>query len=94
MTQPATARATLSSVASSTTSQQVLPANSLRRGVIAHNSDANPCWLKYGSIASTTSYTYRIDAGGHWEMPQPIYSGRIDVIWATDGDGALYVTET
>lgn len=32
-------------------------------------------------------------AGAAWEMPQPIYTGRIDAIWSTDGSGSLIGSE-
>jgi hypothetical protein len=88
------ADATLSSVNSSASSAQVLAANAARRMVIAQNDDANDCYLKYGATATTSDYTVRIPGnGGYWEMPEPIYSGRIDAIWSADGGGALRVTE-
>lgn len=85
--------ATVTSVNSSSSSQQLLAANDSRHGVMAVNTDANACLLKYGSTASSTSFTVRIPANSYWEMPQPIYRGRIDVIWEGDGEGALVVTE-
>lgn len=84
---------TLSSVASSASSGQALAANTARQGVIAVNTDANDCYLKYGSTASLTSFTVRIPSGGYWEMPLPIYNGRIDVIWSAAGSGSLFLTE-
>ncbi len=89
----ATATATLSTVASAATSAQALAANASRIGVVAYNSDANAVLLKYGTTASGSSFTYRIPAGGHWEMPSPTYTGRIDVIWEANGDGSLFITE-
>ena len=78
---------------SSTTSQQALPENAARRGVTAMNTDANECYLKYGANASATSFKVRIPQNAYWEMPEPIYTGRIDVIWAANGVGQLLVDE-
>jgi hypothetical protein len=85
--------AALSSVASGIASAAALAANAARKGVIAVNTDANDCFLKYGAAASTTSFTVKIVAGGMWVMPAPVYTGQIDIIWAGDGTGALYLTE-
>ena len=87
------ATATLSALASAATSGQALAANSSRIGVIVYNSDSNAVLLKYGTTASASSFTVRIAGGGHWSMPQPVYTGRIDVIWEADGAGSLYITE-
>jgi hypothetical protein len=85
--------ATLTAVASAATSAQALAATSTRKGLTAFNTDANGCYLKYGTTASATSFTVLIPSNGYWEMPLPVYTGRIDVIWAADGAGSLYLTE-
>ena len=56
------------------------------------NSDANDLYLKYGTTA-TTAESIRIPYNGYWEMPQPIYTGRIDAIWTADGSGSAIYTE-
>jgi len=89
----AASTATLSAVASGTSSAQALAANTSRKGVIAVNTDANVVYLKYGTTASATSFTVRLAENETWVMPAPIYTGRIDAIWATDGAGSLYITE-
>lgn len=90
---PGTATATLSSLASAATSAQLLAANTSRKGVLIHNTDANALKIKYGTTASASSYSVNIPSNGYWEMPQPIYAGRIDAIWDADGAGSAYVTE-
>jgi hypothetical protein len=90
---PATvSTATNSSLASAATSAQLLAANSARKGLIVRNSDANDLYLKYGTTA-TTAESIRIPYNGYWEMPQPIYTGRIDAIWTADGSGSAIYTE-
>ena len=81
------------SIASSTSSQQALAANASRKMVMAYNTDANACYLKYGAGASSSSFMVKIASDGYWEMPPPIYTGRIDVLWAADGVGFLFLTE-
>ena len=85
--------ASITSLASLGTSQQALAANVGRRGLIVHNTDGNACYLKYGATASAASFTVVVAAGGSWTMPEPIYTGRIDAIWAADGTGSLFMTE-
>jgi hypothetical protein len=86
--------ASLSSLASAATNDQLLAANTSRKGLILCNTDANAVLIKYGTTASATSFTARIPGNyGQWEMPQPIYTGRIDAIWEADGSGSLYATE-
>ena len=85
--------ATVTSLASAATSAQLLAANASRKGLILNNTDANAVLVKYGTTASSTSYTVRILQNGYWEMPKPIYTGRIDVIWEADGSGSIYATE-
>ena len=82
-----------STVASSTSSQQLVGSGGWRGGLIIYNSDANDLYLKYGATASTTDFTVKIPSGGYWEMPQPAYPGRIDGIWSGDGAGSAHITE-
>ena len=84
---------TVSSLASAATSATLRESNPARRGLIVHNTDANGLYLKYGTTASATSFTVLIPGGSMWEMPMPVYTGRIDVIWAADGSGSAYYTE-
>lgn len=86
--------ATVGSLASAATSAQLLASTATRKGLIIQNTDANPVYLKYGTTASATDFTVKILGGdGYWEMPKPIYTGRIDVIWSADGAGAAQYTE-
>jgi hypothetical protein len=85
--------ATLSNVASQDTNINLLASAGTRRGVIIHNDDTGVLYVKYGSTASTTSYTVKIPVDGYWEMPGPIYTGAIDGIWVTSGSGSARITE-
>ena len=82
-------------LASSATTVMLLQANGARHGLIVVNTDANDLWLKYGTTAGTASggWTVKIGSGTTWEMPQPIYSGRIDGIWTAAGVGIAEMTE-
>jgi len=85
--------ARLSSLASAATSQPLVAANPDRRGLIVVNTDANDLFLKYGATASTADFSVKVAAGGSWTMPAPVFTGRIDAIWAGDGAGAAVATE-
>lgn len=82
----------LSSVVSSATNVTLLAANGNRAGVILVNDSTSTLFLKYGATATSSSYTYQIGAGVTWEMPAPIYSGKIDGIWSA-ANGNAVITE-
>lgn len=84
--------AAITRVGQSATSVQALAANSARLGMSFHNDGDAIVYLKYGTTASSTSFTKKLMPGESWE-PQVNYTGRVDVIWAGAGVGALEVTE-
>lgn len=88
----ACATATLTNVASSASTTSLLASNANRLGVILFNDSTSTLYLKYGTTASTTSYTYSIEAGGTWEMLNPLYTGAIDGIWSS-ANGNARITE-
>lgn len=81
------------SLASSASSAQLIAANTSRKGLLLNNTDANPVYIYYGTTASLTKFTVRIPSNSYWEMPQPVYTGRIDAIWSADGSGSLIGSE-
>ncbi len=89
----AVSSATITPVASSATNVPLLAANAARNSAKVVNTDANALLLKYGAAASSNSFTYRIPAGGTWEMPDR-YTGQIDGIWEAAGTGKAMITET
>ena len=82
---------TLTNVASSASNVTLIAANANLRLLTVFNDSTAILYLKYGATASTTSYTVRIAAGGYFEMPQPIYTGVIDGIWAS-ANGSARIT--
>lgn len=76
--------ASLSSVASSATSVQLLAANSSRRRTMIVNDSASATlYVKFGTTASSSDYTFKLNPGDMYESPtQPVYTGRIDGIWS------------
>lgn len=85
--------ATLTNVASSATTVQLLAANGSRKGVTIRNDSSAILYVKYGVTASTTSYTDQVAANTTWVMPtHAVYQGRIDGIWAS-ANGSARITE-
>jgi len=85
---------TLSNVSDSATNVTVLAANSARLGCVIFNDSSAILYLKFGTTASTTSFTVKLLANDTYEMGGPhLYSGIIDGIWASAPGGAARVTE-
>ena len=90
---PAAATATLSNVATSNASAQLLASNAARKGAIIYNDSLVVMYVKFGTTASATSFTYYLVAGATLELPSsPVYTGRIDAILASS-TGTARVTE-
>lgn len=51
-----------------------------RKGCVVHNDSTAYLYLKYGTNAASTSYTYYIQPGGHWYIETPSYFGEISAI--------------
>lgn len=81
-------------VASSATSVQLLASTPTRRLATIYNDSSAVLYLKYGTTASATSKNLPIPAGGYFEFPHPIYTGRVDGIWANANGAADIVEET
>jgi hypothetical protein len=90
---PASATATLANVAGSASSVTVLAANTERKGVVIHNDSTAILYLKFGTTASATSFSYKLNGGETFESAMPVvYTGIITGIWAS-ATGAARVTE-
>lgn len=85
------ATATLSNVSSSASNVTLLAANAARKGATIFNDSSAILYVKFGTTASTSSYTVQMAAGGYFEVPFG-YTGRIDGIWAS-ANGNARVTE-
>jgi hypothetical protein len=84
--------ATLANVAAATSSTTVLAANSAAVGRAAFNDSSAAMYLKYGTAASTTSFTVKIAAGGYYEFPSPLYYGAATAVWDS-ATGSVRTTE-
>jgi len=91
-TESGVSTATLSNVASSNTTTTLLSANSARRSATFVNDSTSVCYVKFGTTASATSFTVKMQPGDYYELPQPCYTGRIDAIWVS-ANGNMRITE-
>lgn len=82
----------LSNVASSATNVTVLATNASRKGAMVYNDSTAILYLKLGATASATSHTIQMAAASYYELPQPVYTGVIDGLWAS-ANGSARVTE-
>lgn len=83
--------ATLSNVASSATSVTLLASNTARIGAMLYNDSTQNCYVKFGTTASTSSFTVILTTNTYYEVPGG-YTGRIDGIWVS-ANGNMRVTE-
>lgn len=84
---------TLANVAASATSVTALAANAARRSAIFYNDSTSDCYIKYGTTASATSFSYYLPSLGTLSIDGNEYAGRVDVIHLS-ATGNLRVTET
>lgn len=83
---------TVTSVAASATSVQLLASTSGRKAAYFYNDSTADCYLKLGTTASTSSFTVKMVSNSFYELPQPCYTGRIDAIWSS-ATGNIRITE-
>ena len=85
--------ASTNSVANSVTNVTLLSSNASRKSASIYNDDsAASIYVKFGTTASATSYKIKIAAGGYYEFPYPVYTGRVDGI-ATAATGSARISE-
>ena len=82
---------TLTNVAGATSSTTVLASNANRLGATVFNDSAAVLYLKFGSSASSTSFTVRLRPYAYYEVPAN-YTGILTGIW-TAATGSARVTE-
>lgn len=68
---------TLTNTSVATSSTTLAASSTSRRGVVVHNDSSQVLFLKYGTSASSTSYTFLVQPGEHWWMPMPLYTGAV-----------------
>lgn len=87
-----TSSTTLANVSQSASNVTILASNTSRLGATIHNDGDDILYLKFGTTASTTSFTVKMQVDDYYEVPFG-YTGIIDGIWASSGSGAARVTE-
>ena len=85
------ATSTLASVAGSASSVQLVAANSSRVKAVIHNDSAATLYVKEGTTASTTDFTYKLFQDDFAIVDD--YTGQIDGSWSS-ATGNARVTET
>jgi hypothetical protein len=85
--------ATLTNVNDTASSTTLLSLNLARRGAYIFNDSTVALYVKLGTTASLTDFTVKVNGGAYYELPFPVYTGRIDGIWASDASGAARMTE-
>jgi hypothetical protein len=89
---PSRATATISSVSASATVVTLLAANARRRGFALYNDSTSAVYVKFGSAASSTSFTIKMVPSSYFEGELPVYSGIITAIWVS-ATGAMRTSE-
>jgi hypothetical protein len=80
--------ATVASVASSATSVALFSASGSAKSRAIYNDSTQVLYVKFGTTASSSSYTVQLSAGAYYEFPQPLYAGAVDGIWASANGNA------
>lgn len=83
---------TLTNVAASATSVQLLASNTSRKMAIFYNDSNADLRIKFGTTASATSFTVLVTPDGYYQLPLPVYQGIIHGIWNTS-NGTVRITE-
>lgn len=83
--------ATLTNVNSSATNVTLLVVNTARIGAQFYNDSTQILYMKFGTTATSTSFTVPLAAATYYELPGG-YTGNIDGIWVS-ANGAVRITE-
>jgi len=81
--------ATTSMVAATVSSVTLFNAASGVSGRNVYNSSTAVCFLTFGTVSSSSTYSTQIAANSNYSFPVPTYSGPVTAIWAaTNGSAA------
>lgn len=83
---------TITSVGDSASSVTLLASNTSRIKAVINNDSSAVLYIKEGSTASTTSYSYKLSQDDVAIIDD--YNGIITGIWASDAGGSARITET
>jgi hypothetical protein len=85
------ATSTMANVNDSATSVTLQASNANRLALIVVNDSTEILYVKYGSTASTTSFTHKLHPNE--SIREDLYTGIVTGIWAADASGAARMTE-
>lgn len=84
--------ANVSTVSATTSTATLAAANTNREGLYIFNDSTATIYVKLGTSASTTDYTFVMYENGYYEMPLPVYTGAVTAVWAS-ATGQARITE-
>lgn len=85
--------ATLTNVSGSATSVALFAANPKANSRTIFNDSASVLYVKFGTTASATSFTVKLEPNDYFEFPDtPFYTGVVHGIWTT-ATGTARVTQ-
>ena len=59
-----------------------------------YNDATVPCYVLFnGTPASNTLFTVKLAAGAFFQVPLPLYTQQVNIIWDAAGSGAARTTE-
>lgn len=76
----------VSAANASTTNFTLLTTNPNRKKATFYKEGKNVCYLKLGSVASSTSYSVQLTSNGYYELPDT-YTGQVDIIFSDNAAG-------
>ncbi|MHC5822658.1 MAG: hypothetical protein ACYT04_44190 [Nostoc sp.] len=79
---------TPTTVASTTSNQVILAANSTRKGATIWNDSTATLFIQFGATATTSAFTAKLYPSGYYEVPFK-YTGVISGIWSAANGNAL-----
>lgn len=74
---------TISRATNGATNATLLAANGSRYGLILYNDSVSACYYKFGTTATTASYTLKLFPTDTYVMDAPTYTGAIDFLCDT-----------
>lgn len=83
-------RSAVTRVPDTASSVELLAANAKRREVIIYNDSTAVLYVKFGTVATSTDFTIKLQAD---QGITSSYRGAIAGIWASDSTGGAQVTE-
>jgi len=84
---------TISRVGAASSNTSLVAANASRIQIILFNDSNKSAFVKYGTSASSTSFSIKMPPESHHFIDGPVYSGAIDAIWESGATGAMQITE-